>query len=197
MSLDDKRWTQKAQELKFTQLDSARRQAEGWRTGLGGLTALLSAVLIVKGRDNITNLAPGARWTVVLLLGLALTMLVTATLLAVRAASGRPGQEILRTGEALRAWTRAEIRRISRAIRGATWLATLAVVCVAVAIGTTWLGPPAKLEPALVDVQHQGGRMCGEFTGADSRNLSVKTAGHTDTVLLSTVVSVRPVNKCS
>jgi hypothetical protein len=49
MSLDPKRWAQKAQELKFTQLDSARRQAEGWRTGLGGLTTLLSAALIIKG----------------------------------------------------------------------------------------------------------------------------------------------------
>ncbi len=113
---------------------SARKQAEGWRTGLGGLTALLSAVLIVKGRDNITTLAPGYRWAVVLLLGLALVMLVTATLLAVRAASGRPGQEILRAGEALREWTRAELRRISRAVRRAAWLATLAIACVAVAI---------------------------------------------------------------
>ncbi|RFS81395.1 hypothetical protein D0T12_32745 [Actinomadura spongiicola] len=197
MSLDEKRWTQKAQELKFTQLDSARRQAEGWRTGLGGLTALLSAVLIVKGRDNITALAPGVRWAVVLLLGLALAMLMTATLLAVRAASGRPGQKILRTGEALRAWTRAEIRRVSRAIRRATWLATLAVACVAMAIGTTWLGPSAKPEPALVDVRYQGGRTCGALTGVDRHTLTLKTAGRTDAIVLATVISVRPVDKCS
>lgn len=196
MSLDDKRWAQKAQELKFTQLDSARKQAEGWRTGLGGLTALLSAVLVLKGRDNITTLAAEARWAVVVLLGVALAMLVTATLLAVRAASGRPGQEHLRTGERLQRWTRQEVRRIAQAIRRAAWLATLAITCVAAAVGTTWLAPTAKPDPTLVEVRHQAGRVCGELTGADSRSLTLKTTGRTDAIVLATVVSVRPVDKC-
>ncbi|GAA4240247.1 hypothetical protein GCM10022254_64220 [Actinomadura meridiana] len=197
MSLDDKRWAQKAQELKFTQLDSARKQAEGWRTGLGGLTALLSAVLVLKGRDNITTLVPEAQWAVVALLGVALAMLVTATLLAVRAASGRPGQRHLRTGERLQWWTRQEVRRIARAIRWAAWLAALAIACVASAIGTTWLAPAAKPDPALVEVRHQTGRVCGELIGAASHNLTLKTTDRTDTIALATVVSVRPVDKCS
>lgn len=197
MSLDDKRWAQKAQELKFTQLDSARKQAEGWRTGLSGLTALLSAALVLKGRDNITTLATEARWTVVVLLGMALAMLVTATLLAVRAASGRPGQEHLRTGERLQRWTRQEIRRIAQAIRRAAWLATLAIACVAAAIGTTWLAPAAKPAPALVEVRYQTGRECGKLTGADSRSLTLKTTGRTDSIALDTMVSVRPVRRCS
>ncbi|QXJ22962.1 hypothetical protein AGRA3207_004048 [Actinomadura graeca] len=196
MSLDQKRWLQKAQELKFTQLDSARKQAEGWRTGLGGLTALLSAVLIVKGRDTVTTLASGYRWAVVLLLGLALALLVTATLLAVRAASGWPGQEIVRSGEALRAWTRAEIRRISRAVRWAARLATLAIACVAVAVGTTWLGPAAAPAPAMVEVRHRGGRVCGELTGADTRDLTVRTGGRAERIPLAGVVAIRPVGGC-
>ena len=47
MSVERLRWAEKAQELRFTQLDMVRRQAESWRTGLTGITALLGAVLIV------------------------------------------------------------------------------------------------------------------------------------------------------
>ena len=50
MTLDSKRWAQLASELKFTQLDTARKQAEVWRAGLAALTALLTAVFVLKGR---------------------------------------------------------------------------------------------------------------------------------------------------
>jgi hypothetical protein len=198
VSIDRKRWAQKAQELKFTQLDSARRQAEGWRTGLGGLTTLLSAVLIVKGRDNIAELTPAFRWGVVILLGTTLAMLVGATLLALRAASGRPGQDVLLSGESLRAWTVAEARKISVAIRHAAWLATLAIPCLAIAIGCTWLGPTSRSSAPLVEVHHDGGRACGELTGADRRQLILKVNKAARSVLipLRTVIDISPVSAC-
>ncbi|OLT12463.1 hypothetical protein BJF79_22270 [Actinomadura sp. CNU-125] len=197
-SLDRKRWAQKAQQLKFTQLDTARKQAEGWRTGLGGLTALLSAVLIVKGRDNITALTPAFRWGVAILLGAALLMLVIATLLAVRAASGRPGENFEIRGETLRAWTMAEVRRISTSIRWAARLATLAIVCVAAAVGCTWLGPEEKPSTPLMDVQHDSGRTCGELLGIDARNLVVKekSAAAPRVIPAGTVVTMHRVTNC-
>lgn len=199
MSLDRKRWAQRAQELKFTQLDAARKQAEGWRTGLAGLTTLLGAVLIVKGRDTITTLTPGFRWGVVLLLGTGLALLVAATLLAVRATSGRPGQDILLSGESLRSWTQAEVKRIAVVIRWAAWLATIAVGCLAVAIGGTWLGPEAKPDSPLMDVRHSGGHACGELTGADRGNLTIadKAAHRPVTIPLATVITMRPVGSCT
>jgi hypothetical protein len=48
MTLDNKRWAQLASELKFSQLDTARKQAEVWRAGLAALTALLTAILVLK-----------------------------------------------------------------------------------------------------------------------------------------------------
>ncbi|WP_075736228.1 hypothetical protein [Streptomyces acidiscabies] len=38
----NRRWAELARELEFTQLPELRRQAEGWRAGLTGLTALLA-----------------------------------------------------------------------------------------------------------------------------------------------------------
>ncbi|POM27617.1 hypothetical protein BTM25_20330 [Actinomadura rubteroloni] len=196
MSLDKKRWAQRAQALKFTQLDGARKQAEAWRTGLGGLTALLGAVLIVKGRDNVTALTPGFRWFVVVLIGVALVLLVTATLLAMRAAAGSPGADILLSGESLQAWTADEVKRASRAIRSAAWLTTAAVACLAVGIGATWLGPLEKPEKSLMEVLYAGGRACGEIGGADKGQLIVREARRPVVVPLATVQRMRAVASC-
>jgi uncharacterized membrane protein AbrB (regulator of aidB expression) len=57
----------------------ARHQAESWRTGLAGLTGLLAAVLIVKGRDNVSELPRAWQWIVVSLFGCAIAALVGAT----------------------------------------------------------------------------------------------------------------------
>lgn len=178
--------------------DSARKQAEGWRTGLSGLTALLSTALIVKGRDNIASLTIGFRWGVVILLGVALTLLATATLLAIRASSGMPNEDILLSGESLRSWTLGEVGRISIAIRRATWLATAGVACLTVAIGSAWLGPVAKPATAQVDVLYGGGHACGELTSGDRHNLILDdgTRARPVNIPLSTVIAIRPIRSC-
>ena len=56
MSLDRKRWLLLAQELKFSQLDLVRKQADSWRAGLATLTTLLAGVLIVKGKSDASTL---------------------------------------------------------------------------------------------------------------------------------------------
>src|SRR5215472_7302953 len=123
MSLDSKRWALMAQELKFRQLDVARQQAETWRTGLATLTALLTAILVIKSRDNVSQLTQPYRTLVVLLLGGALGLLILATMLVSRAIAGPPGKEILLSGEGLQAWTAQEVENISTSIRWAPRLA--------------------------------------------------------------------------
>jgi hypothetical protein len=125
-------------------------------------------------------------------------MLVAATLLAVRAASGRPGQDMLLSGESLRAWPMIEVKRISVAIRRATWLSTFAIVCLAVAIGCTWLGPTKKSAAPLVEVRHDAGRTCGELTATGRRQLILKTGkeGHPMVIPLTTVIEMSPVTAC-
>ncbi|MEH1016351.1 hypothetical protein V6U90_25005 [Micromonospora sp. CPCC 206060] len=172
MSIAEKRWAQLAQETQFHQLDSLRRQAEGWRTGLAGLTALLGAVLIVKGRSDISNLAPGVRYPVVVLLAVAFILLVTASLLALRAASGWPDDEIYLTGESLRAWHAEESDRIRTGIRRAARLMVAGLVVLAVAVGLTWLGPGESRAP-LVSVETAAGPVCGELVGVRDGHLIV------------------------
>ncbi|MFI6231849.1 hypothetical protein ACIBCR_31590 [Micromonospora echinospora] len=171
MSITEKRWTQLAQETQFHQLESVRKQAEGWRTGLAGLTALLAAVLVVKGRSDVSGLAPTARYLVVALLAVAFALLVTASLLALRAASGWPDDRIYLTGEALRAWHASESARIRARIRDAARLMVFGLLILAVAVGVTWLGPAEKKDAPLVSVETAAGTVCGELTGARDGHL--------------------------
>ncbi|MDW5322524.1 hypothetical protein [Plantactinospora sp. KLBMP9567] len=200
MSIERWRWAQRADQLRFHQLDAARKQAESWRTGLAGLTTLLGAVLIIKGRDTVATLAAPYRWLVVLLLGLALAGLVWATLTAIRAAAGTPSDECLLTGEDLAEWTRAEVVGVQRAIVRARRLTLAGIGLVAVAVGFTWLGPGATpAAGALVTVTTEGGTLCGALIGTDRGSLIIQV-GQGDPVHrivpLSTVTGLQPARNC-
>ena len=196
MSLDRKRWALIAQELKFSQLDTARKQADAWRNGLAALTALLTAILVLKGRDDVSALPPPFRITAVVLLGVALGLLVAATLLITRALAGPPGEEILLTGEDLEAWSANEVRKISTALRWAPWLAATGVLFVALAVGVTWLAPAQDITTPLVRVTTSTTQLCGEMIGASGHQLILRSSATTTLLSLSTVVNVTPVTNC-
>lgn len=197
MSIDRWRWAQKASQLRFQQVEVVRRQAETWRTGLAGSTGLLAAVLVVKGRDNLADLSPGYRWAVVLLFGTALVALVTATLRAIRAASGSPGDECLLTGAELERWSRQEARAAQRAIRMARLLTLVGIAAVAGAVGVAWLAPASPKEGAMV-VETSTGRHCGAFGGAVAGRLVLRAPGRgPDRVIpLADVVRLESVPRC-
>jgi hypothetical protein len=189
-------WAERAQQLKLSQLDTARKQAEAWRTGLAGVTALLGAVLVVKGRDDFTALAAPYPIVVLTLFGLALAALVLATLAALRAASGAPGDEILVNGEELRAWTEAEVVDAYRAIRAARLLTVAGVCLVAAAATTTWLAPTGRPETPLVRVEAPGGVLCGRLLQHGDGILRVGEEDEYRIVPLTSTVAVRVVESC-
>lgn len=198
MTLDRKRWAQLASELKFSQLDTARKQAEVWRAGLAALTALLTAVFVLKGRDNASDLTEPYEAIVVGLLGLALALLVIATLWVSRALAGPAGEEILLTGERLEQWTKKEVRRISVALRWAPMSAATGVVAVAVAIGVTWLAPAQDAAAPLVQVtQSTSQQSCGQLIGVSDRQLILRPASRPALIPLTTVTAITPVTACS
>ncbi|MFI5910587.1 hypothetical protein [Dactylosporangium sp. NPDC051541] len=164
MTSDRWHWGQKAQLLKFNQLEAARRQAESWRTGLTGITVLLSAVLVVKGRDNVSTLAPPYPLLVLLCFLAALAALVVATLAALRAASGVPGDECLLTAEDLEAWSKAETTDVYRWITVARRLTVGGLWLIATGAAVAWLAPANLADPPLVRVDSPTGPICGRMT---------------------------------
>jgi hypothetical protein len=197
MTLDSKRWAQLASELKFTQLDTARRQAEVWRAGLAALTALLTAIFVLKGRDNVSDLTEPYQAVVVGLLGLALLSLLAATLWVSRALAGPAGQQVLLTGEEVQRWTRGEVRKISTALRWVPLLAAVGVVAVAAAVGLTWLAPAQGGAAPLVRVTESTGQQsCGTLIGVTGRQLVVQLTTGPALVPLSAVTALNPVTAC-
>lgn len=196
MSLDRKRWAIIAADLKFSQLDVARKQAEAWRTGLAALTALLTAILVLKGQDNVSALTEPSRTLVVVLLGLALFLLLAATMLVSRALAGPPGEEILLTGEGLEDWTRHEVKKISTAIGWAPWLAVAGIVAIAAAVGVTWLAPARDTSVPLVQVTERNGQTCGEFIGVARQQVILRSGSGSTLIPIPAVVSIAPVNSC-
>jgi hypothetical protein len=202
VSLDRKRWALLAADLKFSQLDIARKQADTWRTGLATLTTLLTGVLVVKGKDDVSTLTRPFQIVVAALLGLALILLLWATLWLSRALAGPPGEEILLTGEGLEQWTSGEVRKISKALRWVPGMAAASVIAVAAAVGVTWFGPAAAATPApLVQISETDGQTtCGTLVGETTRQviltLAAADTARTTYLPLASVLAIIPVTTC-
>ncbi|WP_422769060.1 hypothetical protein ACN28C_20025 [Plantactinospora sp. WMMC1484] len=196
MTADRWWWAQKAQQLKFTQLEAARKQAENWRIGLVGITTLLGAVLIVKGRDNFSALARPYPLVVLALFGLGVGTLVLATLAAIRAASGAPGDEIVLNGEELRAWTEIEVADVHRAIRVARVFTTVGMCAVFAGATTAWFAPAKTSETPLVRIEFPTGQLCGKLLQLGDGIIRIGEHDRYHLVPLTATVLVETVEAC-
>ncbi|MEV5974230.1 hypothetical protein [Streptomyces sp. NPDC051921] len=163
-------------DMRQSQLDIARRQAEGWRNFLATATALLAAVLVLKGRENVAELPTLYRIVVVSLMALGLSALLTSAFTAASAAHGRPGDSLrLADGEELLHWEKAESTRVAAGVDRARWLAVLGVVLTAAGVLTTWMAPAGEKDGgASVSVHTRDGVICGELVELDGKGVTVK-----------------------
>ncbi|MFI6159165.1 hypothetical protein ACIA59_04380 [Micromonospora haikouensis] len=192
------RWEAIADDFQFNQLPTVRKQAETWRTGLTGLTGLVGAALIVKGQGTVAGLSFGWRILVFLLLMSALVLLVKATLTALRAASGEPGDDTLLTGEDLRRWTQGQVAAAQQDIRRARLLTLTGIAMLGAALAVAWLIPGDTKSSFLVETSGNG-VLCGSLGTSSVGFLTVETRQeHLSpiTVPLSTVTRIMPVADC-
>ena len=196
MSTDRYRWAQLARELQFHQLESVRKQAESWRTGLTGLTGLFGAVLVLKGRENVQELAVPYPAVIVALLLSALFVLVVGTLFALRAASGSPGDECLLRGEDLESWTVKETAEAQQSIRRARRLTLVGVAAIAIAVGLAWIAPAREGQQPTVVVQSVDGRTCGELAGVIGDAIVVRQGDGLHIISVSEASGLRYTESC-
>ncbi|MFI5529533.1 hypothetical protein ACIA8O_13445 [Kitasatospora sp. NPDC051853] len=181
----DRRWEVLARELEFTQLPELRKQAEGWRNGLSGLAALVALLTVLKGRDSLSELPGGLRNVAGVAVGLAFVLLVSGTLLAVRAAHGSPGETILRNGPRLKAWTDREISRVTKGLRRATWCCVSGLVAATAAVAVAWFGAPSPpAHPVRV------GEVCGDLVSAGPDGIVLKVGKEERRLAPGTVTAV-------
>lgn len=158
-----------------SQLEISRHQAEGWRNFLATATALLAAVLVLKGRENVAELAPGYRLAVVLAMACGLLALLASAFAAASAAHGRPGDSLRHAdGERLLRWEQEECARIATLINRARWLAVVGVLATAAGVMVTWMAPASDKAAGSVTVHTRDGEVCGELVEMDAKGVTVR-----------------------
>ncbi|MDX2543297.1 hypothetical protein ACOT81_43600 [Streptomyces sp. WI04-05B] len=188
-----RRWAELARELEFSQLALLRKQAEGWRNGLIGLTALVTVLAVLKGRDDLSKLPSPWQTIAISLLGSAFLLLVAGSLLAVRASFGKPGERTFLAGQALRTWTQAEIGRVRRALHLSAVAFALGMLLVVGALAASWTHTE---EPAadLVKVAATTGDFCGQLVSYTPSNVTLlSTTGDTAQPLILRTSDVRKI----
>lgn len=131
------------------------------------------------------------------LIGVALGLLLTATILVTRAIAGPPGGNILMTGEELMLWSEEEVQRISTLLWRTPWLALGGIVAVAVAVAVTWLALAQNGGNPVVQVNASTGHQsCGQLIGVSNHELIVDSATGPVLVPLSAVTAITPVAIC-
>jgi NADH:ubiquinone oxidoreductase subunit 6 (subunit J) len=174
-ALELRRAQRRLEAMADAQLEIARGQAEGWRNFLTVATGLLAAVLVLKGRENVAELPPGYRLSVILLLSAGLVLLLTAAFLAVSAVHGKPGAVLKYAhAEKLLDWERDERDRIAGLINVTRWATLLGVAATASGIMVTWVAPgPSEPTPSVM-VHTRGKAVCGELLGTDSTGVTIR-----------------------
>ncbi|MEU6441885.1 hypothetical protein [Streptomyces sp. NPDC047046] len=196
-----RRWTELYHELPYTALPEIRRQAEGWRNGLGALTALVGLLAVFKGRDDLTKLPDSAgRWALGLT-AFAFVLLVLGTLLATEAAHGTPvgGSEYVTSGAELHKWTEDQLTKARRSLTRAARCCLVALLAVFAAVVLGWAATESP-DTHLVRVRTPTGDRCGEFLGQGRGGVRLETgegkAKKEVVVPLRNVRETTPVDTC-
>jgi hypothetical protein len=196
-----------AQEIKGA-LDRIRKTSESWRTGMAGLTALVTASLLFKGRNSIVDYAEWVQYTLAGLLLLSLVLSFGALWLFLTAAYGRleltSAQSILDSGG-------VDVNNVRLAeialkdLRAARWLSLFASGLLAAALLMSWFGPAGSRSKTFVRLVISGASasanempLCGELKALSGKFTDVQVSGEPEPRRIDTprVISVNVVPSC-
>ncbi len=184
------------QNLKASELERARKGAEGWRTGLGVLLGLIATVSVVKGRDTITSLPLEAQYQIGACLAAALVAASFGVFRATRAAYGLPQLSKIMKDKDVWQWKTTSTKQIVKDLRWAIYLTFSTLLLLALAIGRTWYTPEDP--PAFVSAKRNDQSVCGKLMKGDKTGLTIKVAeDQTESVLLTELTSLSIVKTCS
>lgn len=179
------------------ELPKVRAAAVAWRNGVAGLLALLIGFGLIRGRSDISELAPRAAVVVGVLLFLSLAAGTLATLLLLRSAHGGPVALTLRPGASTalvidRDETSAALEALRRGLLMA--LACGALLCAAVAV--TWYGPARPDPQPQLRVIAPQLSVCGRVLSVTPEWLTIESSAGAIRVAPNEIVGLQPVTRC-
>ncbi|MFG1820832.1 hypothetical protein ACGFIF_44250 [Kribbella sp. NPDC049174] len=165
------------------ELGRARALADSWRKGVAGLLLGVVGFSLIRGRSDISTLAPGFAAAAGISLATAVIAGTVAAFLILRAAHGVPDAVpvlgVLRAGRAASANAEPrtehdEAMMTVSALRGGLIWAAVTMLGLLIAVGLTWYGP-SKSSPSVVVTERSGAVWCGKVDQVTRREIALKT----------------------
>ncbi|SDD80215.1 hypothetical protein [Glycomyces harbinensis] len=167
----------------------SRTRAASWAKGVGAVLVVGLAFSLVKGRSDISALAPA--WAIAVGAVLAFTVVLSAvTAYYLFQAAYGPLKSVPP------ATTDRELSDTTmRNLRKGLVSACVAVAALMVGVAISWYGPAAR-GPFLEVSEDSGGTWCGKPVHIDNGVLALESNGQKVTIDLDEVARLRPVTSC-
>ncbi|MCU1640341.1 MAG: peptidase caspase catalytic subunit p20 [Nocardia sp.] len=197
VTLNSKRWAQRADSLQFTELSSVRSVAQNWRTGLAGLTSLLSVTSIVVA-PGVADRLNGVCRPIAGVLALAgLLALLYGTWQAMSAAFGVTGGAVRITGERLRKWESDSAGQGAAALARARRATLTGLVLLIATTAVVFFGATTNPVGTFVRAEGPSGSFCGHLGHSDAEKLEIiGNDGSIHQLDLKELKSIQPTSSC-
>ena len=188
--------------LSAASLENVTATAERWRTGLAGLTAVITGGLLLKGPADATQLNVPWRIVLTVLFGVGVAVSMRGFWLALRASAGVPAT--LRLDDLRREYGTVNLYRLGRAraaevdLRGARRAAGVSAGLLTVAVLAWWWAPVEQPEGPTVVVSQGAAQSCGMIVASDATGLHLAAADQParTTIPYASITSVAPAASC-
>lgn len=185
----------RAAALGVSELQRVRAIADKWRDGMTAFIAVIATVTGVAGplvAEQIVD--PGLRTLMAVLLGLAVISLGAGVWALNSASFGNLGDPIQSSGDALRAWTRKEVRETVNAFKFAQ-VATLVGFLALFGAGACGLAGSGSGEASVTD--KDGTEICGQATSnKEGDAVLIRGADGTVTTVKLTEIAALSLGDC-
>jgi hypothetical protein len=170
------------QELARDSLRSVRASAEAWRNGLAAFITLVTAGIVIKGRDTVATLPTGWRLATTVLVVSGLVFAVVGLWQVLTAQAGIPVALTLKDIHArfgsLQALEVATAVRDGRRLDLARYWVGASLVLLLAGVGLTWWAPTKPADPpTYLRVDHGRETTCGILKSADEGRLRIAVPG--------------------
>jgi hypothetical protein len=169
--------------------ETVRGSARSWETALTAFITLITAGVIIKGRDSTADLTTAWRVPVVVLAGGGLLLAVVALWLTVAAEAGthpetKTLQDIRAAHGTLDAYQAYLAARAAYRLRWGIRLAAAAITLLITGIIATWLAPGPATPLTYVAVTHDHSVTCGTLEPASAGQMRISVPGEAEPAVI-------------
>jgi hypothetical protein len=171
-------------------LPAVRASAEAWRNGLSAFLTLVTAGVIIKGRDTTAGLPASWRVVITALIGGGLALAVAGLWRVLAAQAGTryrlsTRQDIRRTYGTVEAYQVAVAERATDDLHTGRRLVFAALGLLLLGVGVSWWAPPASTSPpAYLKATFNNTDACGVLRSADNGQLRLAVIGRHDPIVI-------------